>query len=160
MGWVHGGGTAVGMLAEMLAGGIECQSRRPRSCSDRGRASDHRMDADDARLSAGRERCVRHGNLDGEPDGGVGGAHGSARTGARQHGVGGEGALLDSLYVEGRAWMRFEGDGSRGLRHRCVAKHAGRSFASRRCGSDARADQARSRDRLEAFPGGRLGRYG
>ena len=30
MGWVHGGGTAVGMLAEMLAGGLNANLRRPR----------------------------------------------------------------------------------------------------------------------------------
>ena len=38
MGWVQGGGTPVGMLAEMLAGGPERQSRRPRPHADRGRA--------------------------------------------------------------------------------------------------------------------------
>ena len=34
MGWVHGGGNVVGMLAEMLAAGTQCQSWRPRPHSD------------------------------------------------------------------------------------------------------------------------------
>ena len=45
MGWVHGGGNASGMLAEMLAGGAQRQSRRTRPHADRGRAADPGVDA-------------------------------------------------------------------------------------------------------------------
>src|SRR5277367_5565650 len=115
------------------------------------------MDADAARLYGRIERRLRDGNVDGEPDGGVGGADGGAWTFRARERCRWRWRLADGLYIEGRARLRFQGDGSRGLRHRRAAKSAVRSLASRRCGSNARADQTGSRDRLAAFPRGRFG---
>ena len=63
------------------AGGwIERQSRRARSHSDRSRTSDRRMDAAALRFPERSKRHFRHGHLDGQSDGGAGGAHNGART--------------------------------------------------------------------------------
>lgn len=51
MGWVHGGGNPVGMLAELLAGGLNAESGRSRPCPDRDRAPGHRLGRRDARFS-------------------------------------------------------------------------------------------------------------
>ncbi len=90
MGWVHGGGNPVGMLAELLAAGLNANLRRARPCADRGRASGDRLGGGDAGIS---RRCVRragHRHLDRQPDRRAGGAHrragpgGAARRRRRQ----------------------------------------------------------------------------
>ncbi len=67
----HAGGDA--------GGRTQCQSRRPRSHADRGRAADRGLDAPDVRLSATRQRHLRHRHVDGQSDGGAGGADVRAR---------------------------------------------------------------------------------
>ena len=68
----HAGGDA--------GGRTECQSRRPRSYSDRGRTPGRRMDARDVRFAGPGERSFRHRHVDGQSDGGAGGANGGTRT--------------------------------------------------------------------------------
>ncbi len=51
MGWVHGGGNAAGMLAEMLAAGLEREPGRPGSRAHRSGAADRAMDARAVRIS-------------------------------------------------------------------------------------------------------------
>ena len=66
MGWVHGGGTPVGVLAEMLAASLNANLGRPRSYSDRSRASDCPLDAGTLQLSRERHRFVCDRRVDGE----------------------------------------------------------------------------------------------
>ncbi len=118
------------MLAEMLAGGAERQSRRPRPHADRGRAPDRRMGARDVRLPGRRQRAVRHRHLDGQSAGRACRARrrGSARCGAS--GVGDARRAAAGLRLGGGAWLRRPGDGSRGLRHGRAAAGADRRIAS------------------------------
>ena len=79
MGWVHGGGTAVGMLAEMLAAGLNANLG----------GRDHMPIEVERQIVAWmrslfafpgeRERHLRHGHVDGQSDGGAGGAYERAR---------------------------------------------------------------------------------
>jgi len=62
MGWVHGAGTPVGMIAEMLAG-AERQLWRPQSRRHRSRASDHAMGRRAIRISSKLDRHLRNGLL-------------------------------------------------------------------------------------------------
>ena len=79
MGWVHGGGTPVGMLAEMLAAGLNAnlggRDHMPieveRQIVEWTRA--------DVRLPGRGQRTVRDRHLDGQSDGGAGGANLGAR---------------------------------------------------------------------------------
>ncbi len=144
------------------AGGrAERQSRRARSHSDRGRASDRRVDAADVRLS-------RYG-ASGIFVTGTSMANllavlvaRSARLGptVRQRGVGGDGAMLTaytSVATHGciAQAMDLAGFGTDALR-----RIAGRSLSLHRCRRVARADRARSRRRLHAISRGRVGRNG
>ena len=144
MGWVHGGGTAVGMLAEMLAAGLNAnlggRDHMPieveRQIVDwmRGRCSAFRTGASGIFVT-GTSMANLMAVL-------------VARTSAlgkpsRQHGVASEGALADGLHVEGRAWLHRQGDGHCGPRQRCAALHRGRRLriasTSRRCARRSRA---------------------
>ena len=147
----HAGGDACGRAQR--------QSRRPRSHADRGRAPDRRMGAPDVRLSERSERHFRHRHVDGQFDGGAGGAHGALgqSVAAARHRRGRRAA--DGLYFEGGAWLHHQGHGHCGFRQRRVALDRGRSIASHRCRRAARADRARSRRRAEAVSGGRLRRH-
>ena len=79
MGWVHGGGTAVGMLAEMLAAGLNANL----GGRDHMPIEVERQIVEWMRSMFGfpgrGERDFRHRHVDGESDGGAGGAHGGAR---------------------------------------------------------------------------------
>ena len=95
MGWVHGGGTPVGMLAEMLAAGLNAnlggRDHIPLEVEHQVVEWTRQMFGFPER----GQRDFRHRHVDGQPDGGAGGANGRARTGlARQRGIGNEGALL------------------------------------------------------------------
>ena len=158
MGWVHGGGTAVGMLAEMLAAGLNANLG----------GRDH------IPIEVERQIVEWTRAMFGFPVGASGifvtGTSMAnlmavlvARTAAlgqtvRQHGVGGEGALL-TAYTSTAAHgcvakaMDLAGFGSDALR-----SIGGRSIASCRRRGDARPDRLRSRGRPEAFSRGRLGR--
>jgi hypothetical protein len=57
MGWVNGGGTPVGMVAEMLAGGLNANL-----------GGRNHMGAGDLRISRRRKRTFCYWNLDGQPD--------------------------------------------------------------------------------------------
>ena len=145
MGWVHGGGTAVGMLAEMLAAGLNANLG----------GRDHMP------IEVERQIVEWMRQMFGFPHGASGifvtGTSMAnlmavlvARTTAlgpsvRQHGVGDEGAQLDGLYLDGGAWLHRQGHGHRRLRQRRAALHRGRSIASHRRGRAARADRARPR---------------
>ena len=75
MGWVHGGGTAVGMLAEMLAAGLNAnlggRDHMPIEVERQIVAWMRRLFA----FPGECERHLRHGHVDGQSDGGAGGAH-------------------------------------------------------------------------------------
>ncbi len=80
MGWVHGGGTAVGMLAEMLAAGLNANlGGRDHIPIEVERQIVEWMRAD-VRLPERGERDFRHRHVDGQSDGGAGGANDGART--------------------------------------------------------------------------------
>ena len=83
MGWVHGGGTAVGMLAEMLAAGLNANL----GGRDHMPIEVERQIVEWMRQMFGfparRERHFRHRHLDGQSDGGAGGAHDRARYARR-----------------------------------------------------------------------------
>ena len=147
MGWVHGGGTAVGMLAEMLAAGLNANLG----------GRDH------IPIEVERQVVEWTRAMFGFPERGerifVTGTSMAnlmavlvARTAAlgqsvRQRGVGERGRVADGLYVDGGAWLHRQGDGSRGLRQRCVAHDRGRSIASHRRRGIARADRRGPRRR-------------
>ena len=76
MGWVHGGGSAVGMLAEMLAAGLNANLGGRDHIPIEVERQVGRMDARDVRLSERGERNFRHRHVDGKSDGGAGGADG------------------------------------------------------------------------------------
>ena len=159
MGWVHGGGTAVGMLAEMLAAGLNANLG----------GRDH------IPIEVERQVVEWMRAMFGLPDQASGifvtGTSMAnlmavlvARTAAlgqpvRQRGIGDEGASLTRLYVDRGAWLHREGDGSRRLRQRCIALHRGRSIPSHRRRGVARADRFGSRRRLQAVSRRRFGRY-
>ena len=127
--------------------GTQCQSRRPRSHADRGRAPDRGMDAFDVRLSRRGERDFRHRHVDGEFDGGAGSANGGAwivRAAIRHRPAR---RAADGVHVEGGAWLHHQGDGYRGFWQQRIAQHRGRSRASHRCGGLARPDRQGSRGR-------------
>ena len=80
MGWVHGGGTAVGMLAEMLAAGLNANlGGRDHMPIEVERQIVEWMRAMFGFPDAG-ERHFRHRHVDGQSDGGAGGANSGART--------------------------------------------------------------------------------
>ena len=160
MGWVHGGGTAVGMLAEMLAAGLNANLG----------GRDHMP------IEVERQIVEWTRQMFGFPTGASGlfvtGTSMAnlmavlvARTNAlgaasRQAGLGDEGAQL-TAYASTAAHgciakaMEIAGLGSDALR-----SHRGRSVASHRCRGVARTDRAGSRRRAKTVPGGRLGRHG
>ena len=123
MGWVHGGGTAVGMLAEMLAAGLNANL----GGRDHVPIEVERQIVEWTRAMFGfprrGERNFRHGNVDGEPDGGIGGANGGAGTNRQAARRRRRRRAADGLYLDRRAWLRREGDGPRRLRQRCAAMH-------------------------------------
>ena len=123
MGWVHGGGSAVGMLAEMLAAGLNANLGGRDHMPIEVERQIVGMDAGAVRLSRHGERHFRHRHIDGEPHGCAGGAD----VGARRRGAairrGGRGRLAAGLHVEGRAWLHHQGDGYRGSWQRCAALH-------------------------------------
>src|SRR6266404_6112497 len=88
----HAGGDA--------GGRTQCQSRRTRSYSDRGRASDRRMDASDVRFPEPGERDFRHRHVDGESDGGAGCANIGAWTVGPQARYRRRRRITDRLYIE------------------------------------------------------------
>ena len=124
MGWVHGGGTVVGMLAEMLAAGLNANLGGRDHMPIEVERQITEWTRTHVRLSGRRERRLRDGNVDGELDGGVGGANGGAWTFRARERRRRRRRVADGLHVEGRAWLRFQGDGSCGLRHRRAAKLA------------------------------------
>ena len=80
MGWVHGGGTAVGMLAEMLAAGLNANlGGRDHIPIEVERQIVEWMRSD-VRFPGRGERNFRHRHVDGKSDGGAGGANNGART--------------------------------------------------------------------------------
>ena len=90
MGWVHGGGTPVGMLAEMLAAGLNANLRRARPHADRGRAADRAngcgsCSAFPRRASGMFVTGTSMANLHGR----AGGAHRALGTEVRQRGLAG-----------------------------------------------------------------------
>ena len=74
LGWVQGGGTPVGMLAEMLAAGLNANARRPRPDSSGSRKPGDRLDAHALRVSRRSDRAVRHRHVDGQPARSIGSA--------------------------------------------------------------------------------------
>jgi aromatic-L-amino-acid decarboxylase len=68
MGWVHGGGTPVGMLAEMLAAGLNANLGGRDHVPIEVERQIVRWMRRHLRLSGERERPVRHRNLRGQPD--------------------------------------------------------------------------------------------
>ena len=67
--WVMGNGTALGMLAEMLAAGFNPNMGGGEHVGHLRRAAGARLDEADARLSPGGERPVGERRVDGEPGG-------------------------------------------------------------------------------------------
>ena len=146
MGWVHGGGTAVGMLAEMLAAGLNANLG----------GRDHMP------IEVERQIVDWMRELFGFPAGASGifvtGTSMAnlmavlvARTSAlgkpsRQHGIGEERRVADGLHVEGGAWLHHQGDGHRraSAATRCAAIAVDAIASHRRRGA-ARADRERSR---------------
>ncbi len=160
MGWVHGGGTAVGMLAEMLAAGLNANL----GGRDHIPIEVERQIVEWTRAMFGFPREASGIFVTGTSMANLmavlvarTAALGQDRQAARRRR---RRRAAHGLYLEGRARLRRKGDGSRRLRQRCVAMHGGRSIASRRCGGAARPDRTRSRDRPETFSRGRLGRNG
>ena len=94
-----------------------------------------------------RERDFRHRHVDGQSDGGAGGANRGARTLGAAARPRRRRRTADGLYLDRGAWLHRQGDGHRGVRQRCVALHRGRSVASHRRGGIARADRAGPRRR-------------
>ena len=158
MGWVHGGGTAVGMLAEMLAAGLNANLG----------GRDHMP------IEVERQIVEWTRQMFGFPDGASGifvtgtsmanlmavlvARTSALGTRARQTGVGDEGALL-TAYTSKAAHgcitkaMDIAGFGSDALRWIAIDRSHRIDVAA------LRAQIARDRgDRPEAFPGGRLRR--
>ena len=136
MGWVQGGGSAVGMLAEMLAAGLNANLG--------GR--------DQMPIEVERQIVEWTRAMFGFPDGasgvfvtGTSMANFMAVLVARTAALGHVGpatrrrrrrARADGLYIGGGAWLHLEGDGSCRFRQRCLAMHRGRSMPSHRRRSD------------------------
>ena len=146
MGWVHGGGTAVGMLAEMLAAGLNANlGGRDHMPIEVERQIVEWMRAD-VRLPGRRQRHLRHRHVDGQSHGGAGGAHGGARAVARGSTASASDGALLTAYTSKAAHgciakaMDIAGLGSDALR--CIAVDRD---ASHRCRGAARADRRRSR---------------
>ena len=160
MGWVHGGGTAVGMLAEMLAAGLNANLG----------GRDH------IPIEVERQIVEWTRAMFGFP----GGASGIfvtgtsmanlmavlvARTAAlgpsvRQRGVGDEGAPLTAYTSTAAHGCIAKAMDLAGLRQRCIAMHRGRPSPPHRRRGVARTDRAGSRGRPEAVSRRRLGRHG
>ena len=160
MGWVHGGGTAVGMLAEMLAAGLNANLG----------GRDHMP------IEVERQIVEWMRSMFGFPEGASGifvtGTSMAnlmavlvARTAAlgqsvRQHGIGDEGALL-TAYTSTAAHgcitkaMDIAGFGSDALRNIAVDR-----ISSHRRRGVARADRGGPRGRPEAVSRRRLRRHG
>ena len=124
MGWVHGGGTAVGMLAEMLAAGLNAnlggRDHMPieverqivewmRSMFDFPTEASGIFVTGTSMANLMAVLVARTSAL------GTGGA--AARHRPRRR-------AADRLHLEGRAWLHHQGDGYRGLRQRRVAQIA------------------------------------
>ena len=151
MGWVHGGGTAVGMLAEMLAAGLNAnlggRDHIPIEVERQIVEWTRAMFGFPSEASGVFVTGTSMANLM---------ALLVARTAAlgqsvRQHGIGDEGAVADGLYIERGARLHRQGDGSRGLRQRCLALHRRRSVSSHRRGGIARPDRGGPQRRLKPF---------
>jgi aromatic-L-amino-acid decarboxylase len=143
MGWVHGGGTAVGMLAEMLAAGLNANLG----------GRDH------IPIEVERQIVEWMRQIFGFPNGASGifvtgtsmanlmavlvartTALGRIRPAPRRRR---RRRVADGLYLHCGAWLHQQGNGHRGLRQRCVALYRGRSISSHRGRCVARPDRAR-----------------
>ena len=146
MGWVHGGGTAVGMLAEMLAAGLNAnlggRDHIPIEVERQIVEWTRAMFGFPSEASGIFVTGTSMANLM---------AVLVARTAAlgqsvRQRGVGDEGASLDGLYLDGGAWLHRQGDGYRGLRQRCIADASrpidSTASTSPHCARRSRSDRA------------------
>ena len=160
MGWVHGGGTAVGMLAEMLAAGLNANL----GGRDHIPIEVERQIVEWTRqmfgFPDGRQRDFRHRHVDGQSDGGAGGANGGARTDR-------SGSTASATTARGlrpiprrrrtaaspRPWISPASAATRCAASRSIDRTAS---TSPRCASGSRGP----RRRPETFPGGRLGRNG
>ena len=138
MGWVHGGGTAVGMLAEMLAAGLNANLGGRDHIPIEVERQIVEWTRADVRLPERGERDFRHRHVDGESDGGAGGANRSIGTVGPATRRRRRGRIIDGLCLDRGAWLRRQGDGSCGLRHRCFAYHRSRSIPPHRCRRIAR----------------------
>ena len=143
MGWAHGAGNAAGMLAEMLAAGLNANLG----------GRDHMP------IVVERQILEWTRELFGFPETASGlfvtGTSMAnfiallvARTqavgeGARRKGLAGE-APTSRLHLTGCPWMHCKSDGHGGLRHGCAAPDRNGQAASHGCRSVARRDSARS----------------
>jgi hypothetical protein len=157
MGWVHGGGTAVGMLAEMLAAGLNANL----GGRDHMPIEVERQIVEWMRAMFGFPREASGIFVTGTSMANLMAVL-VARTAAlgqpvRQHGLCDQGALL-TAYTSTAA--HGESHGHRRLRQRRIALYRSRSIASHRCRSVARPHRRGPQRRPEAFPGGGLGRNG
>ncbi len=116
MGWVQGGGTPVGMLAEMLAAGMNAKSRRSPPHGDRGRASNGRMDTRPVWLSVNRQWSLRNGHIGRQLHGRACRAHASVWPVGARPGRGRDRTQTDCLHLRGGAWLRRPRDGDGGTR--------------------------------------------
>ena len=143
MGWVHGGGTAVGMLAEMLAAELNAnlggRDHIPIEVERQVVEWTRAMFGFPSEASGIFVTGTSMANLM---------AVLVARTAAlgqsvRQRGVADAGASLTAYASTRGPWLHRQGDGSCGLRHRCTARSsqpiASTASTSRRCASGSRA---------------------
>ena len=159
MGWVHGGGTAVGMLAEMLAAGLNAnlggRDHIPieveRQVVEWVRAMFGLPDQASGLFVTGTSMANLMAVLVARTA-----ALGQSRSTARHRRPG---CVADRLYVDRGSRLHLEGDGSRRLRQRCTALHRGRSTASYRRGGIARPDRFGPPRRPQAVSRRRFGRY-
>ena len=134
---------AVGMLAEMLAAGLNANLGGRDHMPIEVERQIVEWTRRDVRLSRRRERHLRHRHVDGQSDGGAGGADLRARQAVRRQGIGGEGRVADGLHVEGGAWLHRQG---RWISRVSAATRCARSpstnpiaSTSQRCGRRSRA---------------------
>ena len=122
MGWVHGAGTPVGMVAEMLAAGLNANCGGRDHIADRGRASDRALDGRGVRLSRGFGGAVRHRHLDGEFSRPARRAQPRARRRRAPDSASTAARSSSPTPRRGRAWLRAAGDATRRARVRRVAR--------------------------------------
>ena len=149
MGWVHGGGTPVGMLAEMLAAGLNANL----GGRDQMPIEVERQVLQWVRELFGfpgqRQRPVRDRHLDGQPDRRAGRAHRGAGHRGAPAGHRRQRQAPDRLHLRRRARLHRAGDGPCRSRHRCAAHHPGerRSYEM----DIAALEQAIAADRSAGF---------